>query len=99
MARSLEIQEHLPTQRQATGDSVTVALQGEFAGAFHARTISPRPDRVATTDDATVYRFVAVPGQPHRIRFDGQMESIGAVDGTVRVDDGGALAIHTFVYP
>ncbi|HEU4814392.1 MAG TPA: hypothetical protein VFS99_09230, partial [Xanthomonadaceae bacterium] len=70
MARSLEIQQHLPTQRQATGDSVTVALQGEFAGAFHARTISPRPDRVATTDDATVYRFVAVPGQPHRIRFD-----------------------------
>lgn len=84
---------------RAPGDSVTVALQGELADAFHARTIEPRPDRVATTGDATVYRFVAVPGRPHRMRFDGQMETIGPVAGSVRVEGGPAVETDTFVYP
>ena len=84
---------------QAAGDTVTLAIHGELADAFHAETITPTPDRVATAGDATVYRFAAVPGQPHRIRFDGQMETIGPVGGTLRIDGGPPVELDTFVHP
>lgn len=84
---------------RVAGDTVTLTVRGELAGAFHADTILPRPDQVATTGDETVYRFAAVPGQSHRIRFDGQMEAIGPVAGAMRVDDGPAIALDVFVYP
>lgn len=84
---------------RAADDTVTLTVHGELADAFHAETIVPRPEQVVTAGDATAYRFAAVPGQPHRVRFDGQMETIGPVAGAMHVDDGPAIALDTFVYP
>ena len=93
-----------PTQLEvavdrATADTVTLVLQGDHARHFHVEDILPQPVHEATTGDATVYTFAAVPGRPHRIRLSGQMESVGHADGTVRIDDGRAIPIDTFVYP
>ena len=84
---------------RAAADTVTLTLRGDHADAFHVKSILPEPERVATTGDATIYTFTALPGEPHRIRLDGQMETIGPVVGSLRVGDGQAIAVNTFVFP
>ena len=83
---------------QAAASTVEVTLHGELADAFHVEIISPRPDQVSATGDATTYRFIAVPGEAHRIRFEGQFETIGPVHGQVRAGQD-AVPIRTFVHP
>ena len=83
---------------QAAASTVEVTLHGELADAFHVEIISPRPDQVSATGDATTYRFNAVPGEAHRIRFEGQFETIGPVHGQVRAGQD-AVPIRTFVHP
>ena len=83
---------------EAAGSTVEVTLQGELADAFHVETIAPRPEQVSATGDAMTYRFNAMPGEAHRIRFEGQFETIGPVHGQVRAGQD-AVPIRTFVHP
>ena len=83
---------------EAAGSTVEVTLQGELVDAFHVETIAPRPEQVSATGDAMTYRFNAMPGEAHRIRFEGQFETIGPVQGSIHAGPD-AVPIRTFVHP
>ena len=93
----LKVLQLVPT---AEAREVLVAISHDYCSQVRVVDITPTPESSSTNEEGLTYHFRLEPGQVEvPIDFKLQMETLGKLEGWLRVGDQSPLRFSQFVYP
>ena len=90
----------LLTPEATKTNRATIEIDRTYWASHAVEQITPEPLMTSIGNDGFLYTFeINAPSTPAMIAFRLRPKYLGALDGRIRVNDGGPLQFHQFIFP